>query len=280
MSAKVEIFDGTPWWNSTDIWVIPGNDPNGPPGAPEAGLSNYLWANVHNTGTVDLTGIQVNFYWCNPTTGTLRSTSNLVGLAHVDLPAGQTKQVLCLTPWVPVVVNNGHECLIVEAVSPTDPLSSPPPQHTLDEFLPNFYHQIAQKNVQVITILPDMHFIVLPIQISAAARQKKSLTLRVGSEKLPDDGERLFHQLGIKGGAIAQKATISYGLSEKNNCSYTKEIVGRHEMEISLPPGTSKCVYLHLANPPEQKGGIEILQITEIVNKKIIGGNTIILLKN
>lgn len=51
MPAHLIIEDGQPWWwDSADIWVVPGNDPNGPPGAPIAGTSNYLWGRVHNTG--------------------------------------------------------------------------------------------------------------------------------------------------------------------------------------------------------------------------------------
>lgn len=52
MSAHLLIPDSPLpyWWVSSNIWVVPGADPNGPPGSPVAGLPAYLWARVSNTG--------------------------------------------------------------------------------------------------------------------------------------------------------------------------------------------------------------------------------------
>ena len=114
MSAILTIRDGDPyWWNSPDIWVVPGVDPGGLPGVPIAGNPAYLWARAHNTGDQAVTGAKIDFYWSNPATGVLRSNSHLVGSAYVDLEAGETQEVLCLVPWIPEIVNNGHECLVV-----------------------------------------------------------------------------------------------------------------------------------------------------------------------
>ena len=38
MAVALEIRDGNPWWYlSTDLWVVPGDDPDGTPGPPVAG---------------------------------------------------------------------------------------------------------------------------------------------------------------------------------------------------------------------------------------------------
>jgi hypothetical protein len=129
MPVQLLIRDGDPhWWNSPDIWVVPGNDPNGAPGQPVAGEAAFLWARVQNTGKDPATGATVKFYWSNPAAGVLRSNSTFVGSAFVSLNGGETKEVLCVIPWIPVVVNNGHECLVAEVIHPADPLPSPLPR--------------------------------------------------------------------------------------------------------------------------------------------------------
>jgi hypothetical protein len=124
MDARVEIRDGVShWWHSPDIWVVPGSDPNGPPGQPIAGQFNYLSGRVRNTGNAAVSGVNVKFYWSNPAMGVLRSNSTLVGNAFVDLNPGESKDVLCIVPWVPEIFNDGHECVVAEAIDPNDPLS-------------------------------------------------------------------------------------------------------------------------------------------------------------
>src|SRR5918999_1722995 len=99
------IRDGDPyWWNSEDIWVVPGDDPTGAPGQPRAGQPAYLWALVRNEGRNDVVGARVDFFWSNPALGVLRSNSTLVGSGYVDLPAGESAEVLCVVAWTPVIV--------------------------------------------------------------------------------------------------------------------------------------------------------------------------------
>jgi hypothetical protein len=88
VAVQLEIRDGDPWWMSPDIWVVPGDDPNGAPGQPIAGRDNYLWGRVRNTGATAASGIRVEFFWSNPATGVLRSNSTLVGYGYADVPAG------------------------------------------------------------------------------------------------------------------------------------------------------------------------------------------------
>ena len=119
MSAALMIRDGEPsWWNSPDIWVVPGEDPNGTPGTPIARPDSLcLGAGAHIEGE-NVTNAQVNYWWSNPAAGVMRSTSTLIGTSSVSLNAGDVKEVLCVVPWVPVIVNNGHECLVAEVIHP------------------------------------------------------------------------------------------------------------------------------------------------------------------
>jgi hypothetical protein len=75
MVAQLEIRDGTPWYNSQDIWVVP-YDPNGPPGLPVVGKPAYLWALVHNTGMETAQNAVVTFYVADPSTNLIAQDFN------------------------------------------------------------------------------------------------------------------------------------------------------------------------------------------------------------
>ena len=153
MPVTLEIDDGDPWWLSPDVWAVP-NDPTGAPGTPIAGQPTYLWARVHNTGGDDAVNATVRFYWANPATTVNRSTATAVGSANVTIPAGGVQEVLCLTPWVPSYVNDGHECIIAEAFQDfADPL---PPG--VDFQVPTDRHT-AQRNLAVLDVsMREGHF--------------------------------------------------------------------------------------------------------------------------
>lgn len=145
MSVNLEISDGVPWYLSTDIWTVPGEDPEGAPGQPVVGTPCYLWARVRNNGTDMVQNAQVRFYWANPSVGFDRTTANPIGTSNVTLPGGAVSEVLCLTPWVPSFVNGGHECVLAEAFHTSlDPLA---PGAVFD--VPTDRH-VAQRNLSVV----------------------------------------------------------------------------------------------------------------------------------
>jgi hypothetical protein len=172
MAAELEIRDGTPWWASTDIWVAPGNDPNSAPGQPIAGEPAFVWARVHNNGDSNVEQAQVRFWWANPSAGVLRTTATLIGASAVNLRSGETKDVLCVIPWVPTVVNNGHECLVAEILHPADPLPQPLPE----AFQPMVLRQVAQRNM---VVLPGAQLHRLAIQVASPTRQGQSLMVKL-----------------------------------------------------------------------------------------------------
>src|SRR5215218_5047117 len=122
MPVNLEIEDGSPWYLSPNVWAVPGDDPEGPPGTPIVGQPCFLWAKVRNTGKTGVNNATVHFYWGNPSVGFDRTTANFVGSAAVNVPAGGVSDVLCLTPWDPIFVNEGHECILAEAFHASDPL--------------------------------------------------------------------------------------------------------------------------------------------------------------
>ena len=170
MSVILEIQDGNPWYLSPDIWVVPGDDPNGPPGLPVAGLPAFIWARVHNNGTTPVSNATVRFYWANPSVGFDRNTANLVGTSFVTLNANDVQEVLCLTPWVPVFLNGGHECVLAEAFCAQDPLPAGPAFN-----VPSDRH-VAQRNLSVVLAAKGMfHF---AFEVHNAGRTEGVFTIR------------------------------------------------------------------------------------------------------
>lgn len=177
MAVTLEIQDGSPWYLSTDVWTVPGDDPLGPPGMPLVGSPCYLWARVHNNGSNAVTNATVRFYWANPNVGFDRTTANLIGSAFVSLGASpDVQEVLCLTPWVPVFVNGGHECVLAEAFHSVDPL---PPGPAFN--VPTDRH-VAQRNLQVVLAAQrQFHF---AFEVHNPSRQKRTFSISAERGKL------------------------------------------------------------------------------------------------
>ncbi|MFP6871477.1 MAG: hypothetical protein VCE91_19470 [Nitrospinota bacterium] len=245
MSVTLEIRDGDPpyCWNSPDIWVVPGNDPNGPQGQPIAGEPAFLWGRVHNTGDHSASGARVDFYWSNPATGVLRSNSTRIGSAFVDLNPGETKEVLCIIPWIPEIVNDGHECVIAEVIHPGDPLPSPWP----DEFDPPTYHQIVQKNLTVL-VMKKMR--MMPLQVAAPIRVER--VLHVATEFGGTLDKQTLKQVGLENYRPAKCDSLKVGLTLEPGCEEPGKEALDEEVKLSLKPGTARAVYLNVW-PPELK---------------------------
>ncbi len=271
MSTVLEIRDGEPqWWNSPDIWVVPGTNPNGPPGQPVAGQPAFLWCRVHNRGEQPASGAQVNFYWSNPATGVLRSNSTLVGSAFVDLNPAETKEVLCVVPWIPVVVNNGHECIVAEIIHPSDPLPLP----ESDAFNPPDHRQIALKNLTVLEIAKSM--MVLPVQVAAPARQAKKLLIEIEIGGTLDKQNLI--QIGLNDYRPAKCQSLYAGLSFEQGCDDMDEKELSKALEICLDAGTAKSVYLKVFPPRLNPKTYVLLHVISRSEKRVDGGITYIVI--
>jgi hypothetical protein len=173
MAVELEIRDGDPWWMSPDLWVVPGSDPEGTAGSPVAGETNYVWAEVRNNGSSSVTDATVRFYWADPSVGFDRTTAHLIGTAYVSLAPSEAAEVLCLTPWIPTVVNDGHECILAEIFHASDPL---PATAVFD--VPTDRH-VAQKNLSVVEALDPMGFFALPFVVENNQRLSRDFRLIV-----------------------------------------------------------------------------------------------------
>jgi hypothetical protein len=134
------LVGGTVFWESPDVWVEGSLGINQPvPGEP-----SNVFARVSNFGQQDATGVLVKFWWADPSLAITEASAHLIGIGSVAVvPSLGTVTVPCPTPWIPVVENGGHECLLAEAEIPgLDPLSAP--MDPVDD------RHVGQKNEQLV----------------------------------------------------------------------------------------------------------------------------------
>lgn len=144
--ARPVVWPPTPYWESPDIVVDSGD----PQGRPIAGKPNFVLARIWNLGRAAAAPTKVDFGWANPALG--------LGPGHVFPISGNKPEyvlvpplsavwVKCQTPWVPVLVNGGHECLFVDCDNHIlDPLRHP--------WEPQIDRHAGQRNVTVISAPP------------------------------------------------------------------------------------------------------------------------------
>lgn len=136
----------TDWWDSPNVWVKNSKGIN----VPEAGEINQVFAQISNGGLQDASGVFVNFYWANPSLAITETTAHLINSSPVFVPLvpNQSSAIVpCPDPWVPVIENQGHECLVAEAWIPSfDDLLYPHPA-PLD---PVTDRHVGQKNLHVV----------------------------------------------------------------------------------------------------------------------------------
>lgn len=145
------IPSGIAHWKSPDIWVE-SSDPNG---NAVAGEQNFVHVRIFNLGMARAIPVKIDFFWANPAMGLGAANMNAIGTEWVDIKSQFLKEVRCSTPWVPVHVNNGHECLMVVCTSPIlDPVTAP--------FEPRIDRHVGQRNI---TVLQGQAGEVLPFRV-------------------------------------------------------------------------------------------------------------------
>jgi hypothetical protein len=174
-----------PFWESPDIWTAPGAPaaspaiPANPGGVVTAGEPNTVYAHVWNLGRAPIMGVKVEYYWFNPTLGINAAHANLIGVARVDLgPRNSTgchRLVKCPKAWVPVVENNGHECLVVRVSAIGDNISA---THPWDAWADR---HVAQRNIHVASQGAEMAKLITSLNATLQARSRVQL-LQVGAE--------------------------------------------------------------------------------------------------
>ena len=257
-SADLLIHDGTPyWWDSPDIWPVPGSDPYGAPGAPAAGDQAYVWARVTNTGRDDAVGIQVSFYWANPSVQMRYSTINLIGVSYADIAAGETQDVLCLVPWNVVTVNGGHECLVVTAQLPGDP----PLPDIVD---PPGYPNVAQRNLTLVSRLIKGDF---RLTVTANGWQRETKKVQIAWEPGGELPKETLASLGLKQTRPASTKATEVRLAADPDGK------GESTLDLVVPAGKSVPFFVTVhgvtALGPDE---YQVVHVIERQQNQILGG--------
>lgn len=270
MSVELSIDDGNPWYLSPDIWVVPGNDPNGPIGMPVAHKPAYVWVRVNNRGTAPVSNAVVRYYWADPSTAVTVSTANLIGVSYVSLNPGEEKDVLCLSPWIPTWANNGHECLIAEAFSVEDPLPQRGAGDTFD--VPNDRH-VAQRNISVIYA---SSMVIHPFIVGGAPQlRSEEVTLRARQAPM-ELLIKLKRTIGLEhiprsGGKIRE-----FGL-QPFHCGDQIQNVGKPKCTLKTGSRQSMALAIKLPETSRTQTGTFFL-IEQLSGRKVVGGIGILVL--
>jgi hypothetical protein len=267
MAVALEIRDGPQyWWLSPDIWVVPGSDPAGSPGQPIAGEPAFLWARVHNTGDTAVSNATVRFYAANPAVGFDRSTATLVGTAFVTLTAGQSNDVLCLAPWVPTFINDGHICVLAEAFHPNlDPL---PAAQAFD--VPNDRH-VAQRNLTVLKAIEGRG--ILSFEIHNPSREDLTFTIRATPGELREL-ELVRDTLGVDEKDLRPGEIQVIGFAASNCPTDADEEFRDGKARVNVRGGGRAGLSL-LARV---RSGAGLVHVVQSVNDREVGGLTLLLI--
>jgi hypothetical protein len=273
MAVELRINDGNPWYLSPDIWTVPSDDPNDPPGQPYANVSAYVWALVRNTGTTPVSNATVRYYWANPSVAINDNNSNLIGTSAVSLAAGESKAVLCVTPWLPQWVNDGHECLIAEAFAPSDPL---PPRTAATPYDVPGWRQMAQKNLTIGGMGMGMGFYMHSFM---AGNFGQGRAIRLVARRAPLELLKpLLANLGLKTLPTEAEGLKEFGL-QPYRCGDTVNNRNKPELKLELPPRTEQGVALTVRLPKEvMPGSGALFLIEQYTEDKITGGVGLLLL--
>ena len=163
---------GIIFYESPDIWVV------APDGSdiPIAGVVNQVMVHVWNLGLAPASGVNVELYWCNPSVGVNLANATQIGTTQqTTLNAGEHK--ILSFDWTPEIVNNGHECLVVQVYDPiADNLAAP--------FNPIQDSHVAQHNINQIRV-PAGHQIHLNFRAPNLSQSIGTALIRV--EKVTGD---------------------------------------------------------------------------------------------
>ncbi len=268
MSVHLLIHDGSPWWESPDIWVVPGNDPNGPPGSPIAGLPAYMWARVSNVGNVLAQGCRIDFYWANPSAQMVVGVAMFVGSAYADLDPGETQDVLCLVPWIPVIVNGGHECVlaVVHGAGDTSPIPDPLPNGY--PFDPPSHDQIAQLNLSVL----EAAMLHMPQTLFVNAIRREAKDTVVAIEFGQEVDERVLANLGVRDLRPAPGQHVAASLSLEARCHEQHDEHGARELKVHVPRGGIVPVFVSLHGRDLPHGHYQLVRVVERSDGKLMGG--------
>jgi hypothetical protein len=250
---SITIHDGNPWYLSPDIWTVPGSDPNGSAAIPAAGEATYVWCRVENSGPDQVRDVVVDFYWADPSTVITRTSAHRIGRSFATLDPGSA-DVLCVSPWAPSWVNDGHVCLVVEISD------AGPPAATSVPFDPPNDPHVAQRNLTLVSMRPGGRMAMV-FSAGGSGRGGKLIARRGKLAQL-----RNAAKLAGLTGELAEAGEVEFGLlgPEEDRCSPGDL---HRERKVKEP----QAAVLHVTGEIGPDEGAVIL-IEEHDDERVVGG--------
>ncbi|KAF2179646.1 hypothetical protein K469DRAFT_693890 [Zopfia rhizophila CBS 207.26] len=249
-------------------------DPSDPtPAIPTRDVPIYIFASVTNTGKETTNGASVKFWICSPSTVPVTETPAPFAVSNVSLNPGETKEVLCVRPWIPEWTNNGHVCIVCEVSDLNDPAPAHPPTTW------NVYDRhVAQHNVDIrfnearkFGILSTMSAFSLP----------KRANIKVSIRQAPKDTFKLaMAKFGLKGRKNVSDSTHA-GLLDRFEPGDTLPQEAPHAVEWKdFNAGLQRPFHAFLKLPDDHGENSTAIYFVEQHDDKgkLVGGVAIILL--
>ncbi|MFD9125707.1 hypothetical protein [Kitasatospora sp. NPDC059571] len=154
-------------------------------GRVQAGDTVTVSVTAQNLGHAAAPGVRAQFWWADPSAGLTPQQATFIGTSdRTPIAAGLAETLACTTPWTPQFVNGGHECLVVEVASLSDPLTS--------TFRPDLDRHVGQRNVTVLPPQGEPQRIVLTLANPFPEEVRTTLCVRTfqvtGFERIPGFG--------------------------------------------------------------------------------------------
>jgi hypothetical protein len=208
---------GDPFWISPDIRV----ESSDPSGNAVAGEENFIHARIFNLGMKSAAPTQVDFYWADPSLGLGPGNMNHIGTEWVEVEEHTAEHVRCKTPWVPLFLNNGHECLMVNCsnpmmLAPGVVHSFPPPSDPITlPFQPRLDRHVGQRNITVLKAKAgQMQAFSLAVNNLFPMRARARITARIEHVRVTDHATRRVTRFEIINHIAAFGSPATNGAAE------------------------------------------------------------------
>lgn len=253
------------FWLSPDIWVETNNGVVVPSGQIQAGDEYRIAVKVWNKGYGATFGATVEFYWGDPSTDIQGGMLTEVAPAVSGLMIQPGDYVTVRSAlWVPVIVNGGHECLVVRAYDDLfdPPLADSPPG---SDFHAGMNRHVAQKNISKIRAVAGEHVLIpLFVENSSDAHQHtRILVQEVSVSEGPARVPRKLLYLGVLRKDLTLPRNIHPDFSR---------MVDR-VLDFTLAPGERRRLEVAGAVPNDGVPGEQIsVRVSKFVGCCISGG--------
>ncbi len=277
---------GTVFWESPDVWTQGSQGVN----QPVVNEPTQVFARVTNLGLQDATGVTIKYWWADPSVAIVEDPTKLIGqITNALIPSNNSLVFQCPNDWVPIEVNNGHECLVVEAFIPvfdglTDPMHPAGDRH------------VGQKNEQLVMLeqgeafqfhLRAHNFTAADQQVAIEARPgliPRNFTHRFGSPEtrkgeLLDPTRALLLEIQVDP-TPARETVVSENATKRLAAGRRGDITCLAPPQVSamqhFRPGEVCGVTITGALPPSaQHGEVYVTRIIERIGDVVVGGYTL-----